>query len=77
MNTIETTGLILVLIGGIGLAHTYAFYPISWWVIGKLCGNARVESSSANASPLSEHVSVIVAAYNEEAHIGERVKNLL
>jgi cellulose synthase/poly-beta-1,6-N-acetylglucosamine synthase-like glycosyltransferase len=55
------------------LAWTYAIYPFLMARLGR--------APSAAASPMGDAelptVAVIVAAFNEERHIGERIENLL
>ncbi|OVE83143.1 glycosyltransferase [Natronolimnobius baerhuensis] len=54
------------------LVHTYAVYPLSMWI------GSRIRGRTSDASP-SEHppVALIIAAYNEEEIIGEKIENCL
>ena len=53
------------------VVYTYALFPVLILVRGRLLERPFVTS---NHTP---SVSVVVAAYNEEAHIGKRIENLL
>jgi cellulose synthase/poly-beta-1,6-N-acetylglucosamine synthase-like glycosyltransferase len=53
------------------IIYTYALFPVLILVRGHLLARPFVKS---NHTP---SVSVVIAAYNEEAHIGKRIENLL
>ncbi len=57
-------------IAALMLLHTYALYPLSLPILGGLFGRRR----RAN-KPLRHKVSLILAAYNEEKVIEEKIRN--
>ena len=73
MDAWDTIGLCLALTGGIGLLHTYLSYPL-WW---RLRNEPVNELSTPNQGAKTDSISIIVAAFNEENHIGQRIQNLL
>ena len=52
-------------------AHTYFIYPLTLWVAGWAM---PFRAKKADATP---SISVLIAAYNEEKHIGAKLKNTL
>jgi cellulose synthase/poly-beta-1,6-N-acetylglucosamine synthase-like glycosyltransferase len=61
--------------GAVCLIYSYAMYPAVVWVVGKLSGNRRRPSSQSDDDLPT--VSVLIAAFNEEAVIDSRLRNLL
>jgi cellulose synthase/poly-beta-1,6-N-acetylglucosamine synthase-like glycosyltransferase len=60
----------------IGLVYSYAIYPITVWVFARAFGSRRTAPREIPDDDLPS-VSLLIAAYNEEAVIGERVDNAL
>ncbi len=57
---------------GVGLViYTYALFPVLILIRGCLLKRPFVKSDHTPS------ISVVIAAYNEEAHIGKRIENLL
>jgi cellulose synthase/poly-beta-1,6-N-acetylglucosamine synthase-like glycosyltransferase len=59
-----------------GLVYSYAIYPIAVWVFARAFGSrwsAPVETADRDLPS----VSLLIAAYNEQAVIGERIDNAL
>jgi len=59
-----------------GLVYAYAIYPIAIWVCARRFGSPSTAPAEASEGDLPT-VSVLIAAYNEQAVIGERVENAL
>ena len=59
-----------------GLVYSYAIYPIAVWVFARVFGSRRSALVEAPDGDLPS-VSLLIAAYNEEAVIGERIDNAL
>jgi cellulose synthase/poly-beta-1,6-N-acetylglucosamine synthase-like glycosyltransferase len=57
------------------VVYTYAGYPLILWVLSRLAGN-RQEPADLRGVDLPT-VSLLIAAYNEEAVIEERVRNAM
>ena len=57
-------------IGAALLLHTYALYPLSLPLLQGIFGRRR-----HNAAPIRHRVSLILAAYNEEKVIEEKIRN--
>lgn len=55
------------------LAYTYALYPALARIVAERC-KAAVPALPVPPTP---EVAVVIAAYNEEKHIGDRIRNLL
>jgi cellulose synthase/poly-beta-1,6-N-acetylglucosamine synthase-like glycosyltransferase len=77
MDALALTGWILILGGGFGLVHSYVLYPFWWKLRSAPASDRQTQSSSASDDHDLPSVSVIVAAYNEERHIGPRIENLI
>jgi cellulose synthase/poly-beta-1,6-N-acetylglucosamine synthase-like glycosyltransferase len=58
------------------VVYAYALYPVVIWVVSRVFGRAahRPDPLSDDALPT---VSLLIAAYNEESVIGERLENAL
>jgi cellulose synthase/poly-beta-1,6-N-acetylglucosamine synthase-like glycosyltransferase len=72
--TLQTLPVFITLVSLGLLVYTYAGYPLLLWLLN------AVRRRRADSSGRPEHwptVSIILSAYNEEAVIGERMKNLL
>lgn len=73
---IDSVLALLLVLSVLALAHTYVLYPLSWRWLG-----ARIRPCFDTTRPpspeTSTKVSVIIAAYNEERFIEDRVRNLL
>lgn len=54
-----------------GLFYIYFGYPIILWIVGK------IKAKPVTKESITPRVSVIIAAYNEEEVIKERLKNVL
>lgn len=68
-----TSALLFVFVVAAGLfLHSYALYPLSLVVASALRG--QTEPRSADSWP---HVAVVIAAYNEETIIAEKIENTL
>jgi len=59
-----------------GLVYSYALYPLAIWVCARLFGRRPSPPEQSTDSELP-HVSVLIAAYNEEAVIADRIENAL
>src|SRR4051812_14455187 len=59
-------------IAGALLLHTYALYPLSLPILGGVFGRGRRKTS---APPSRHKISLILAAYNEEKVIEEKIRN--
>jgi cellulose synthase/poly-beta-1,6-N-acetylglucosamine synthase-like glycosyltransferase len=57
-----------------GVFYAYAGYPALLWVLSRLFGRRRLPPAEGGALP---SVSLLVAAYNEEAEIEKRVQTAL
>lgn len=77
MSLLQVIGVSTVLVGGLGLLHSYILYPLFWVVVEKLGWLEMPSFDRAAGAGATPRVSVIVAAYNEERHIGDRIQNLL
>lgn len=60
----------------VGLIYSYALYPLAIWVFAQLFGRRSSAPDPLDDSDLP-HVSVLIAAHNEEAVIAERIDNAL
>ena len=67
MVVLETIFIIVLFL----MLHTYFLYPISIYLICQLKGKATHESVEKDSS-----ISILIAAYNEEKVIRERIENL-
>jgi len=61
---------IVILLSGLGIFHTYVFYPLHM-----LLGSNKKTSSEITISH-NHTVAILVAAYNEEKVIGEKLKSI-
>jgi len=59
-----------------GLVYSYALYPVAIWVCARLFGRHPSAPGSLVDAQLPS-VSVLIAAYNEETVIAERIENAL
>lgn len=64
----------LLMAGFLGILHSYAAYPLFWLVWRSRKSTARVAAPAGGAP---KTVSVVISAFNEEAHIERRIRNLL
>lgn len=55
------------------VAHTYALYPALMLLLAKRTGAGDAQRA---AEPLPR-IAVVIAAHNEDRHIGERIRNVL
>ena len=53
------------------LAYTYAGYPLAVWAW------SRLRPRPVHRAPVEPRVSILLAAYNEEAQVAARIRNLL
>ena len=60
----------------VGLLYSYALYPVAIWVCARLFG-ARPEPPAEVSEDDLPFVSVLIAAYNEDAVIADRIENAL
>ena len=56
------------------LVHSYALFPLALRVLARGAGPGEPPAAPAASAP---RVTVIVSAYNEEAHIESRIRNVL
>jgi cellulose synthase/poly-beta-1,6-N-acetylglucosamine synthase-like glycosyltransferase len=59
-----------------GLVYSYALYPVAVWLCARLFGRHPSAPGQLVDADLP-FVSVLIAAYNEEAVVGERIENAL
>jgi len=59
-----------------GVVYSYAVYPLFVWAFARVFGTARVPPADLADGDLPM-VSLLIAAYNEESVIGERLQNAL
>jgi len=75
MNGLEQVAALVMWLSVAGIVYTYVLYPALIWVF------ARVIGSQGSPRDLSDEelpsVSLLIAAYNEQANIGARVDNAL
>ncbi len=71
---IERLAAFLILASYGLLLYTYAGYPALLWLLGRLLPAGRTSSREPSRWPA---VSVVLSAYNEEAVIEARIRNLL
>jgi cellulose synthase/poly-beta-1,6-N-acetylglucosamine synthase-like glycosyltransferase len=57
-----------------GVLYTYAVYPVVIWAVSRLARPRRDAELSPDNLP---RVTILIAAYNEESVIGQRVENVL
>lgn len=53
------------------LAYIYAGYPLLVWILARLCGREPVQGD------VTPTVSLLISAYNEDAHIEAKLENSL
>ena len=75
MSALETAAAVGFWICAAGVLYAYAGYPAAIWLLSRLFGRER--EWPANPEGEVPFVSVLIAAHNEEAVIGERLKNAL
>ncbi|MFH1011145.1 MAG: glycosyltransferase family 2 protein [bacterium] len=68
---LEIIGGILFWAGLVGILHTYLFYPLSLLLL------ARKSPPPPEEPREWPSVSILIPAYNEEAHIGAKIENCL
>lgn len=61
----------------LGLAHTYFFYPLVILSLAQFSGKPKKGSELAVSNTELPSVTVLIAAYNAQRHIQERIENLL
>ena len=59
-----------------GLIYSYALYPVAIWVCALVFGTKRIAPAQLSDDELP-FVSVLIAAYNEDAVIADRIANAL
>ena len=59
-----------------GVVYSYAIYPVAVWAFAHVFGTARTPPADLADGDLPM-VSLLIAAYNEESVIGERLRNAL
>jgi cellulose synthase/poly-beta-1,6-N-acetylglucosamine synthase-like glycosyltransferase len=69
--TISSVAEILFWCGVVALAYTYAGYPMLLWLV------ARFRSRPVMRAEWTPHVTVIIAAYNEERDLAAKLENTL
>ncbi len=69
----ETFANTLLVAGFLGILHSYVMYPLFWMVFRPRTG--KIPRAEA-AAPPAKTVSVVISAFNEEAHIQRRIQNL-
>ncbi len=75
MHPLDIALLTLVLIAGVVVTYTYLGYPLVVWVASRLFGrHLRRPEATDDELPT---VSLVIAAYNEEAEIAGRIANAL
>jgi len=77
MNPAIATGVASAFwIAGFLLVHTYALYPLSLPLLRRLFPMRKpVAASPAPGAPRNPKVSLIIAAYNEEKTLDEKIRN--
>ncbi len=77
LNPVEIFGVLLILL----LIHPYLTYPLSLWLLTRLPLSAKLQSTRSSLPPLPKDspptVSVLIAAFNEEAFIERTVRSLI
>lgn len=66
---------ILFWLSAAAVLHAYLFYPALVWGMAKAFGCRHVRTEPADAE--LPHVTLLIAAHNEEVWIGERIRNAL
>src|SRR5262249_30257518 len=68
--------LVILLFSSLGLvAYAYIGYPILVWLLARVFGRERARPALAESDLPT--LSLLIAAYNEEAEIGRRIENAL
>jgi cellulose synthase/poly-beta-1,6-N-acetylglucosamine synthase-like glycosyltransferase len=75
LTAFETAAAIGVWLCAAGVLYAYAGYPAAVWLLSRLFGRER--EWPANPEGDVPFVSVLIAAHDEEAVIGERLRNAL
>lgn len=70
----DTFANILLFTSILGILHSYVGYPLFWLVFHPRADKAGA-AGGFSSSP--KRVSVVISAFNEEAHIERRIQNLL
>jgi cellulose synthase/poly-beta-1,6-N-acetylglucosamine synthase-like glycosyltransferase len=75
MSGSESPAVVILVVCLAAAAYTYAVYPGFIWVLSRLFGRRPVRPAATDDD--LPHVSLVIAAHNEEAEIEARVANAL
>src|SRR5687767_1582945 len=75
MNSVQTVNVVVFWVCTALVWYAYVGYPLLIWFLARYFGR-RAEAPAANADDLPS-LSLLIAAYNEEDVIEERIQNAL
>jgi cellulose synthase/poly-beta-1,6-N-acetylglucosamine synthase-like glycosyltransferase len=75
MSLLQSIAAVCFWLCAAGIFYTYLAYPILVWALSRAFGRTR--QCPVGGQPALPFISVLIAAHNEEAIIGERIRNAL
>jgi cellulose synthase/poly-beta-1,6-N-acetylglucosamine synthase-like glycosyltransferase len=76
MSALQSTAVVAFWLCAVGVVYSYALYPVAIWALARTFGRKPTPPRELADEALPT-VSLLIAAYNEEAVVRERIENAL